>query len=76
VYDWSENCLFPAFDDCWPDCCRFFHHFQASIPTPAIAALRILFPPKVSLRTWRLFLFPMPNMLLLLCGGAAGAAHD
>jgi hypothetical protein len=46
-----------------PDCWRFFHHRQASIPAPAIAALRNLLGPKVSFRTWRLLLLPKPNMM-------------
>jgi hypothetical protein len=34
-----------------PDCWRLRHQFQASIPAPAIAALRILLELKVSFRT-------------------------
>jgi hypothetical protein len=48
---------------CWPDCWRFFHQRQASIPAPAIAALRSLLGPKVSFRTWRRLLLPKPNMM-------------
>ena len=72
-YDLSEKAL-SAPVRCWLDCCRLRHHFQASMPTPAIAALRILLPPKVSLRTCRLSLFPNPNIRYLLAGAANGDA--
>ena len=63
-----DHCVFD-----WVFDCRFFHHCQASIPTPAIAAFRSLLEPNVSLRTlFRfLFLFPKPNMCTLLCVDAA-----
>ena len=60
---------------CWPDRWRLRHQFQASIPAPAIAALRILLEPKVSFRTWRL-LFPNPNMCCLLHADADIAARQ
>ena len=65
-----------AVPDHWLFDCRFRHHCQASIPTPAKAAFRNLLEPNVSFRTLRRVLFPKPNIFCLLCAGARAPRRD